>query len=747
MTTDEAMDRELLIEIGCEEMPAPWLAGLTREFAGRLGARLAEARLTASAPPVGYATPRRLVATVPRLVERQDDLEEVLTGPPVSAAFGSDGAPTKAAAGFARKHGVEVSALIEVDTPKGRYLAHQRRQTGAPATAVLPAVLASTLRDLSFPKQMQWDARLDDGRGDLPFGRPIRWVLFLFGGEIVPFVIERTTAAAGADVEGVRASNLSYGHRFLGDAAGTAFAVESFADYRAKLAARFVLLERGERLERIREALMVAAEERDGTVALGSPPLATLLDEVADLVEHPMVVAGSFDEEFLELPEEVLSTTMIHHQHFFPISGRQNGLAPAFLAVTNTASENAERVSRNAERVLAARLRDARFFWEADRKAPLESRLDRLGTVLFHKRLGSYLEKSARMEELAGWVAREVFDRGDTAAGAQSAARLAKADLATEMVGEFPELQGLMGGIYAREQQLPEPIWKAIYHHYLPIAVEPAARPSAAELGAGAVTWAAVALADKLDTIAGLFSAGERPTGSRDPFGLRRQAHGVFKILIDLPELTGLTVRPATMELLEAAAARIGEQAQEFHVALQAFMLERLQYVLEQRGHDIRNVRAVTSAMGPRVRPLEALRKLEVLPEFTESPDFRQLAVAFKRVRNIARELSDPDFDVAEKTDPELGVLLQEDAEKQLLKEIEVRRPVIDGVIATGSDFRQGFAEAAKFGPAVDRFFTDVFVMVDDSRVRTARLRLMKRLEQLILQLADVSEIVAEAEA
>ena len=254
-----------------------------------------------------------------------------------------------------------------------------------------------------------------------------------------------------------------------------------------------------------------------------------------------------------------------------------------------------------------------------------------------------------------------------------------------------------------------------------------------------------MALADKLDTIAGLFSAAERPTGSRDPFGVRRQAHGVFKILIDLPELTGLGVRPTYSELLKAAEEPFGKASLDGHAELLTFMLERLQYVLEQRGFDVRNVRAVTRAMGTTVKPLEALRKLQVLPEFTDSSDFQKLAVAFKRVRNIARALDPAAFDRAERQEPDLENLLKEDAERQLLEELGKRTPVIQGVIAVGENYRQGFAEAAKFGPAVDRFFTEVFVMVDDKRLRDARLRLMKRLEQLILQLADISEIVAEA--
>ncbi|HAK56137.1 MAG TPA: glycine--tRNA ligase subunit beta [Acidobacteria bacterium] len=744
---DSGSGGELLIEIGCEEMPAGWLPRLTRDLARHLQQRLTEARVAASAPSA-CSTARRLVVTAEGVAAGQEDLEELVTGPPVSAGYKPDGTPTKAAAGFARKHGVEVAALVEVDTPKGRYLAHQRHEAGLPTIEVLPAVLAATLRDLTFPKQMQWDAQLDDGKGELPFGRPIRWLVFLLDGRIVPFTIGRTSAAEGADVAVVEASNVTFGHRFLGPGAGEPVTVHSIADHRAALAERYVVLDRAARLEKIRSALVARAEECGGAVDLASPTLAALVEEVPDLVEFPMVVAGGFDEAFLELPGEVLARTMIHHQHFFPVAARQNGLAPSFLAVTNTAPENAERVSRNAERVLAARLRDARFFWEADRKVPLESRFERLATVLFHKRLGSYREKSDRMEELAGWIARDVLGRDDARADARSAARLAKADLATEMVGEFAELQGVMGGIYAREQQLPEPVWQAIYHHYLPVSPEPTAAPAKADLGAGAVTWAAVALADKLDTIVGLFCAGERPTGSRDPFGLRRQAHGVFRILIDLPELTGVTARTSCSELLDAAARpfeawRTDAQLSE---AVVAFMLERLQYVLEQRGHDIRNIRAVTGAAGAAVRPLEARWKLEVLPEFTESSDFKQLAVAFKRVRNIACELSDADHEAAEAAGPDLGTVLTEDAERELVKEIEARQPVIDEVMASSQDFRLGFAEAAKFGPAVDRFFTDVFVMVDDPVVRTARLRLMKRLERLILQLGDISEIVADPE-
>ena len=283
-----------------------------------------------------------------------------------------------------------------------------------------------------------------------------------------------------------------------------------------------------------------------------------LLQEVPDLVEYPSVVAGHIPVEFLKLPEEVLTTTMIHHQHYFPVVDEEGRLKPAFLAVTNMQAERPEIIARNSERVLTARLRDARFFWDEDRKVTLESRIERLSTILYHKKLGSYREKADRIAALAAWIAEEALGRPDTAARAEQAARLCKADLATDMVRELTELQGTMGGIYAREEGLPEDVWKAIYYHYLPVGVEADAPPSRQQLGSAAVTWAAVSLADKLDSVVGMFWAGERPTGSRDPLGLRRQAQGAVKILVDLPDLAGLENRLPLGRLLAQAALPFG---------------------------------------------------------------------------------------------------------------------------------------------------------------------------------------------
>jgi glycyl-tRNA synthetase beta chain len=304
-----------------------------------------------------------------------------------------------------------------------------------------------------------------------------------------------------------------------------------------------------------------------------------------------------------------------------------------------------------------------------------------------------------------------------------------------------------MGGIYAREEGLPEPVWNAIYHHYLPVGVEADAPPRRQDLGDAAVSWAAVSLADKLDTLVGLFRAGEQPTGSRDPFGLRRQAHGLCRILADLPELTGLQVRPSLGGLLTIAHDVWGRPSTEQAAHTVTFLRDRLRYVLEERGFDIRNVRAVTPEMAPgQLRPVDARRKLEVLPEFTETPDFRQLATVFKRVKNIAKELPASELRKPGSWDQGVVSLLREPAEAALLQEMTSREAVINTVVDSGANYRRGFAEAAKFGPAVDRFFTEVFVMVDDQKLRTARLHLMKRLERLILQLADVSELVPAVE-
>jgi glycyl-tRNA synthetase beta chain len=731
------MDRELLIEIGCEEIPASWLPDLTSQLARKLEARLKDFRLTASAPTESYSTPRRLTVRIAKVNERQTDLEDLVTGPPIAAAYAADGAPTPAAVGFAKKYGVEVAALEKHETAKGVYLAYRVRQRGKATVDVLADVTGALLRDLTFPKQMRWDAYLEDGKGELVFARPIRWLVLMYGGRVVPFVIRRSEIAQGPNVQDIRSGSQTYGHRFLTTSgrAGRAIKVKTFDDYQARLLENFVILDRGERESRIRRELETHARRLGGRVSSLVSAHSALLHEVPDLVEYPSVVAGHISVEFLQLPEEVLTTTMIHHQHFFPVVDEEGKLKPAFLAVVNMEPEKPEIIARNAERVLAARLRDARFFWDEDRKVPLESRLPRLSTILFHKAIGSYREKADRVAALAGWIAREALERPDEVAQhAERAGRLCKADLATEMVPEFTELQGTMGGIHAREEGQPEEVWKTIYFHYLPVGVEADAPPSRSQLGRAAIPWAAVSLADKLDSIAAMFAAGERPTGSRDPLGLRRQAQGVVKVLADLQELTGLAPRLRIGPLLERAATPFGSQDR---APLLSFMADRLSYLLEQRGYDVRNVRAVLHGDIAQVSPLEARLKLEALVHMGGSQALLGVAALLKRVKNITKGVSDgADWRSIQGN-------LVEPAERTLWSQVDASAPGIRSAAARG-DYREAFAGIAALQPPVAKFFDDVMVMTEDQALRHARLSLVAALRDLILGIADLSEIATE---
>jgi glycyl-tRNA synthetase beta chain len=743
------MDRELLLEIGCEELPASWLPGLTNQVGEVLVAQLNEHRLAPEAPAETYSTPRRLTVRIARLAERQTDLEEVLNGPPVSASFAADGTPTPAAVGFAAKNGTEVSALERIKTPKGTYLAFRKKQRGKTAVDVLPSVLGGTLRGLAFPKLMHWDAMLEDGKGELLFGRPIRWLLFTYGGRVVPFGIARTPGAQSGSVQDVMSGAVTYGHRFLTTSgrAGRAIKVRSFDEYRARLLENFVILERSERHNKIARELDAKAQRLQGRISRMVRAESGLLAEVPDLVEYPSVVAGTFSPEFLELPDEVLTTTLIHHQHYFPVESEDGKLKNAFLAVINTEPDNERTIARNAERVVSARLRDARFFWEADRKTTLESRLDRLGTLLFHKKLGSYREKSDRIERLAGWIAAEALGAGDGVAGqAAQAARLAKADLTTDMVREFTELQGTMGGIYAREEKLPEAVWKAIYFHYLPIGVEIDAAPSRAQLGGAAATWAAVSLADKMDTIVGLFAAGEKPTGSRDPYGLRRAAQAVAKILTDLQATTGIaravSLRVLVDQAFDGYRGVLAPQGDGWRQLVFEFFSERQAHLLERRGFRYDEIRAVLPADPSVLTPYDLTHRVQALSQARQEAGFEALAVLFKRVKNITKEFvpgpGAPSGFAA------LRGALREPAEHALLAELEQRWPRIEQALKDGR-FLEAMTQLAHFHAPVDRFFVDVLVMADDPALREARLALLTMLRDTILMTGgDISEIAPD---
>ena len=726
------MDRELLLEIGCEEIPASWLPGLTNQVGEVLAAQLRERRLNPETPVETYSTPRRLTVRIERIPERQTDFEELITGPPATA-------PEGAINGFAQKQGVDPTALEKIETPKGVYLGFRRKLRGKAAVDVLPEVLGATLRALSFPKQMHWDAMLEDGKGELLFGRPIRWILYTYGGRVVPFTIARTPLAQTSQVQEVSTGAATYGHRFLTTSgrAGRAIKVRSFAEYRARLLENFVILERSERHNKIARELDAKAQRLQGRVSRVVRQDSGLLEEVPDLVEYPSVVAGTFSREFLELPEEVLTTTLIHHQHYFPVEGEDGKLKDAFLAVINIEPDNERTIARNAERVVTARLRDARFFWESDRKATLESRIERLSTLLFHKKLGSYKDKATRIETLARWIAKHGFGASDeTANNAALAARLAKTDLATDMVREFPELQGVMGGVYAKVEGQPEEVWKAVYYHYLPHGVEADAPPTQKQLGQSATTWAAVSLADKLDTLVGLFAAGEKPTGSRDPFGLRRAAQGLMKILIDQPFVADMA--PGIDRLIEQAFENYGGSIKAidgWQALLSDFLAERQAHIFERRGYRADETRAVARFWK---RPPSALKRIEAVSKERGSAEFAAVAALLKRVKNITKDQREASAPLAE-----VRSRLKEPAEVALANEIDQRWPKIND-----AKDQERYADAMKlivgFREPVDRFFTDVLVMADDAQVRRDRLALLTMLRETITQIADISEMAAE---
>jgi glycyl-tRNA synthetase beta chain len=738
------VERELLLELGCEEIPASWLPSLTNQVGDVLAAQLAERRLAPETAVETFSTPRRLTVRIARIPERQTDLEEIVNGPPVAASFAADGTPTPAATGFAAKQGVDVPALERIETAKGVYLAYRRRQRGKSAVDVLPDVLGGTLRALAFPKMMHWDAMLEDGKGDLLFGRPIRWILYVYGGRVVPFTIMRTPGAQTGGVQDVTTGAVTYGHRFLTTSgrAGRAIKVRSFDEYRARLLENFVILERSERHNKIARELDAKAQRLQGRVSRNVRHESGLLHEVPDLVEYPSVIAGTFASEFLELPEEVLTTTLIHHQHYFPVEAEDGKLKNAFLAVINTEPDNERTIARNAERVVTARLRDARFFWEADRKTTLESRIDRLATLLFHKKLGTYKEKVERIERLARWIAKEAFGATDEAAEyAGRAARLSKADLTTDMVREFPELQGIMGGVYARIEGQPEEVWKAIYFHYLPIGVEADAPPTKAQLGKAAVTWAAVSLADKLDTVVGLFAAGEKPTGSRDPYALRRAAQGVLKILVDLESLSGLSKRPTLNRMLDETYNTLGVEIAggEARNPLRLFLMDRLQHLMQTRGAGYEEVQTVTGGGIDRVAEISPVDLIEWAAEWKRvvgTPVFESAAEAHKRAKRIvAAERASM---LERQGRDQQAVTLSEPAEIALRENLDRVDAEISQALANRQP-RKAVEAIASIQPIISRFFEEVRVVVPDAQLKNARLSLLLDFDEAVSRFGDPS--------
>lgn len=741
---------EVLLEIGFEEMPAPWLPGLGEQLRARFVEAAAREHLEPS-EPLAFWTPRRLVLQTD-LPARQPDRQEQVFGPSLKVAKDAAGKWTGAAQGFAKKCGIAVEALgdgvKDPAKPAERHLLFVRQVKGRETAEVLPAVLAATLRGLAFPKRMSWDAWLDDGRGAFPFGRPIRWLVALFAGRVVPLAIHvlacpaetgqrpGSSARTGAEVV-VESGALTRGHRFLPKGrGGEPVGVAGLTELRDRLRERFCILDPAERLARI-----------DGGLRAASPGARFddhgLREEWRDLVEYPTVVVGGVPGEFRGLPVEVLETVLVHHQKYVPLRDGEGGVA-RFAAVVNGDGEAASSIVRGMERVVVARLRDAAFFLAEDRKRPLAERLTDLAGVTFHKGLGSYRDKADRLVRLVEAMDEAGLFRAGQKASAVEAARLAKADLTTLMVREFPELQGTIGGVYLAGEGAPAEVVSAVRWHYLPIAVEPDAEPAAAFAGkdGAARVFAAVALADKLDTLAGYFGLGESPTGSRDPYGLRRAGQGAIRAVLDFWRPAAGEKAPDLEALVAAAVAGYGalkQPADETARNVAAFLLDRLEYVVTARGFAPDEVRAVVEEPrtgGPRepagIRALrdaiDALRRVEALQRVRrEVPqDFAALAEAFKRAKNILAQAAP-----AASVEPKL---FEPDAERALFEAVSR----LERAAGAYDDQLRGLASLRA---PVGRFFDDVLVMAEDPRVRANRLAVLQRTLSLFYRIADISSL------
>jgi glycyl-tRNA synthetase beta chain len=713
------------LEVGFEEMPAPWLPGLMEQLRQRFD-ELAAAEHLSPTHTAAFATPRRLVLRT-EVGARQADREEKMWGPSVKVARDAAGAWTGAAQGFAKKSGVRPDELQQApkDPASGEaYLFHVKKTAGRPAAEVLAGVIGALLRALAFPKRMSWDAWIDDGKGAFPFGRPIRWMVALLDGKIVPFVIDSLEdGARGKPV--VAAGTVTYGHRFLPRGkAGKALTVRSFADLDKALAKAFVILDPEARDARIREQLAtLGVEARAGHQGL--------VGEWRHLAEFPTIVSGSIPAEFHELPVEVLETVIVHHQKYLPIMSA--GQVTRFAALTDTDGSSAARIAQGMERVVVARLRDAAFFFREDRKRPLADRVEDLAGVTFHRDLGSYRDKAARMVRLVEGALADSLNDAERKA-AREATQLAKADLTTLMVREFPELQGVMGALYLKAAGAAREVAMAVRWHYHPVSVEEGTAPAHefADVSTSRV-FAAVSVADKMDTLAGYFGLGLAPTGSSDPFGLRRAGQGVIRALLDFWPAGESGKRPSVRRLITGALdgyeGRLKKPRADVERDLEAFLFDRMRYVLVTRGFAADEVEAALAAREPDALddPQECLQRVRALHrvrlEATE--DFDHLAVAFKRARNILAGQAPASVDRS---------LLGEAAERELHEAVG-RLSGIDG------GYESRLRSLAGLRAPVDRFFDDVMVMAEDPKVRANRLGLLSQALSLFYRIADISKL------
>lgn len=705
---------DFLFEIGCEEIPAGMLPGAVEEFKVILEKYFGAHKLLEEAAVETLGAPRRLAATCASIRARQPDEIKEMTGPPKSVAFDNVGTPTRAAESFAHKVGLPISKLSLVTTPKGEYLAAKQVIRGRAAKDILEEILPRVVAEITWPRSMYWT-----GATGLRFIRPIRWVVALLGGKTLRLTLG--DAVAG---------KFSAGHRFLGK---SRVPVSGAKDYASKLRRNFVLVRAEDRRKKIATELrrLVASK------GLRVHEDARLMDLVTYLNEFPAAILGGFDPSYLDLPDEILITVMRGHQKYFAVERKDGSLAPHFLTIINLDKDRAGLIRAGHERVLRARFADARFFWEADQKCRLADYLPKLGAVTYQAKLGSYGDKVERVRSLARWLAEQWFASGishASVASADRAAELAKCDLVTDMVREFTELQGIVGGLYAKAQGEPEEVAWAVYDHYKPLGLDdPIPRNIAGQ---------AVALADKLDSLAGCFAVGLIPSGSSDPFALRRAAMGIVKILIE-------TKLPLSLSLMIARSIRtLAKSPAPIAVAPDAekqvmeFILERARFVLRERGglaYD--EINAAFAAGADDL--VDAVRRIEAIKGIRKTRNFEPLAISFKRIRKIL-----------EKAGPDSGWklpavrpdLFTEEAERQLHSQAATVGREAEQYKREGR-YREALQGIAGLRPVVDLFFDDVMVMADDEQIRKNRLTLLSELLSEFSKIADFSEIATREKA
>jgi glycyl-tRNA synthetase beta chain len=714
---------DFLLEIGCEEIPARMLAAASQELRERVGALLSRERL-AAAELSSFETPRRLAVTAYGIPNAQPDATEQLTGPSVSVAY-KNGEPAPAAHAFAKKAGVDVAMLGKITTPKGEYLAATITRKGRSADEILAETLPEEIAGLYWPKSMYWRQR------GASFVRPVRWLVAMLDDHVVPVEILAF---------GVSAGRISRGHRILSD--GDVEIPRAGSDYIEKLRAAKVL-GRAEREHQIRKALDAATRTMAGARWREDK---TLLESVVNLTEYPSVILGSFDPQFLSLPEEVLVTVMRDHQKYFALEDPNGKLLPHFLAVLNTDSDPEGLIRHGNERVLRARFNDARFFWETDQKRSLLDRLDSLRNVTFQKDLGSYYDKTRRVQRLCSWLS-EIIKQSGMAVRAgviHKAACMAKSDLTTELVKEFTELQGIVGGLYARVQvldpSLPEAtrlaIADTIYDHYKPESTDDDV-PRTME---GAV----LSLGDKADTIAGMFALGLVPSGSKDPFALRRQANGIVKIIAEkkLPLPLTPLMRDARAGYQGSDAEKKFVSAEKYAESLAGFFHERLEFYLRDvLGYSYDVVKSVMGAGEDDVA--DAIARAGAVKQVMHMPEFQAIGAACKRMRNILRQAEEKKGEIAEKF--ELLPSTPEE-EKDLIDFLEAKTGKIEAH-RHKKEYLEALLLLSAAREPVDKFFDKVMVMVEDEKVRANRLALLRALLKEFSTIADFSEIVTEGKA